>query len=53
MSERKYANMKTVAVLPDTHRALDECQIYEDGSYNDTLDRLIDFYKENSEDFQK
>ena len=47
----KYENAKTIAVLPDTHRQLHECQIYEDSSYDDTVKRLIEFYRENSEDF--
>ena len=47
----KYDDAKMVAVLPDTHKELHECQIYEDGSYNDTVQRLIEFYKKNSEDF--
>jgi len=46
----KYENAKMVAVLADTHRQLHECQIYEDSSYDDTVKRLIEFYKENNGD---
>ena len=46
----KYENAKTIAVLPQTHRDLHEVQEYQE-SYNDTVERLIEFYRKNCEDF--